>query len=137
MKLPSSTKEEPAMDQTKPFIDHLLVTFTGAIFDIQIIDLYKDMEDPRRYHLCWQIVCEGQTSPQKDALLSFNDNLTSLPEMNDKTKLDGARANLRGFAMWNDEEVVSISFSDGSPNHISYTVQWHKKMKTFNPRAWA
>lgn len=124
------------MDQTQSLIDNRQFSFAGVSFDIQITNIYQDIDNPRRYYVCWQVVCEGETSPQKDVHLSFNDKL-ELPEINNETKLMRAKAFLREFAMWNDGDVVTISYSDGSPNHVCYTIEWHKQLKTFNQMAWA
>jgi hypothetical protein len=125
------------MKHHQSFIDSSSVDFAGTRFHIQVIDLYPDHEDRRKYHFCWQVTCEGVTSPQKDALLSFNDMLDELPEMNDEAKAEGARTNLSNFGFWNDQGVVSICFQDGSPNAKNHMLYWHTKLKTFNPIAWA
>jgi hypothetical protein len=125
------------MSQTNPFIAHRLFAFGGTTFDVQIVDLYPDLDNPRKYQFCWQVVCEGVTSPQKEVVVSLSHNLAEPPEINDETKFVLAEANLRLFAFWSDQGIVTISFNDGSANHISYTVDWHTKLKTFNPHAWA
>lgn len=49
------------MSESDDIIDSRSFTFAGAVFDIQITDLYQDIENQRKYYVCWQVVCEGQT----------------------------------------------------------------------------
>lgn len=124
------------MSQTAGILENVLSTFSGTVFDIQVLDLYQDGDSERHYRISWQVVCEGATSPKKEIQLPYSEVLPSPPELSHEMKKAGANLALNQAVLWKEGDVVVIAFEDTPLDDPEHRVEWHTKLKSFNPKAW-
>lgn len=106
----------------------------GTNFTVRAKDMYTDPEDSSLICISWDALCEGETSPPQVVSLAYE-------VLSDSTRQRIAEKFLKGINIRDQGEILILNVFEDSPdpwqNHSGTSVQWHTRLKTFNPRAWA
>lgn len=117
-----------------------VVSRFGTFFEVRVRDIYQDPEDSTKACICWDTVCEGQTSPPQVVKVKVNFGQEGKSVNSHSVRTDLAKDLLNGLNIRQQGEILVLNVFDNSPdpwqNHEGTSVPWHPQLGTFNREAW-
>ncbi|OGG69670.1 hypothetical protein A3I99_04775 [Candidatus Kaiserbacteria bacterium RIFCSPLOWO2_02_FULL_45_11b] len=108
----------------------------GVRFDVTVANITKNLDGSESFCVEWYVETEGEVSPPQVLIVPYAETPFEKTQPTQAVSIANMvlqTVNIREV----EENVLSLTMFDDSPNIPKTSVFWHTKHRSFNPKAWA